>query len=251
MELSAWVSIDNRSGATYKEARLKLVAGTVHRVQAPVPHARLAKAMRAEAEELGFEEEAFFEYHLYTLSRPSTLKDNQIKQISLFPTTQVHVRKNYYYDGSRDAKKVKVKLEFLNSKEAGVGMALPGGKVRIYKEDRDQALQFIGEDGIEHTPKDEKVRLTVGDAFDVVGERKVMAQKRITDRTWEDTVEITLRNHKEEAVTVHVVEHLWGDWTIRERSHEFVKKDAHTMEFTIPVPKDAEVTVHYTVRYTR
>lgn len=251
MELGAWVSLDNRSGATYRDARLKLVAGAVHRVEEAPQFTRLSKALGPEAEALGFEEEAFFEYHLYTLPRPTTLKDNQIKQLALFPAARVQVTKSYHYDGARHGKQVKVTLRFVNSREAGLGLALPAGKVRTYKEDRDRSLQFIGEDRLEHTPKDEEVRLTLGDAFDVVGERRVTEHRQIAGRTWEDEIEVKLRNHKEEALTVVVTEHLWGDWSIRANTHPFLKKDARTVEFTVPVPREEEATLHYTVRQTR
>ncbi len=253
LDLSGWVSIDNRSGATYKDAKLKLVAGTVHRGEDFRPKRAPRMALMAMKEEAGapFEERAFFEYHLYTLSRPATVKDRQIKQLSLFPNANVAVKKVYSYDGARDEKKVKVKLEFANSKEAGLGLALPKGKVRVYKRDVDEALEFIGEDRIDHTPKDEEVRLRLGDAFDVIGERKVTGHRKISKRVTEETVEIVLRNHKEEAITVLVIEHLWGDWEILTSSMEYRKKDARTVEFDVPVKKDGETKVEYTVRYVR
>ncbi|MFH1008339.1 MAG: DUF4139 domain-containing protein [Candidatus Latescibacterota bacterium] len=155
LDLSGWVSIDNRSGATYKDARLKLVAGAVHRVEDLVPMRTPRMALMAMKEDAGapFEERSFFEYHLYTLTRPATVKDQQIKQLSLFPNAHVATKKIYSYDGARDEKKVKVKLEFENRKDAGLGLALPKGKVRVYKRDLDAALEFVGEDRIDHTPK--------------------------------------------------------------------------------------------------
>ena len=253
LDLSGWVSIDNRSGATYKNARLKLVAGTVHRIEEPRPMRAPRMALMAMKEDAGsgFEERAFFEYHLYTLSRPATVKDRQIKQLSLFPNANVAVKKVYSYDGARDEKKIKVKLEFANSKKAGLGLALPKGKVRVYKRDVDEALEFIGEDRIDHTPKDETVRLKLGDAFDVVGERKVTGHRKISKRVTEETVEIVLRNHKEEAITILVIEHLWGDWEVLESSMEYRKKDARTVEFDVPVKKDGETKLEYKVRYDR
>lgn len=252
LDLSGWVSIDNRSGATYKDAKLKLVAGTVHRVEEPRPirARRMALAMEKVAR-APFEERAFFEYHIYALSRRATVKDQQIKQLSLFPNANVAVKKVYSYDGARDEKKVKVKLEFKNSKDAGLGLPLPKGKVRVYKRDVDEALEFIGEDRIDHTPKDEEVRLNVGDAFDVVGERKVTAHRKISDRVTEETVEIVLRNHKKASITVLVIEHLWGDWEILQSSVGYRKKDARTVEFDVPVEKNGEAKVEYRVRYVR
>jgi hypothetical protein len=249
------VSVDNRSGATYVDAKVKLIAGEVHRVREERIPPRMAKgyAVEAAAGAPQFEEKAFFEYHLYTLLRPATIKDNEIKQVSLFPSTGVKVDKIYTYDGARYEDKVRVELEFKNSEAAGLGMPLPQGKIRVYKEDVDKALEFVGEDKIDHTPKDEKVRVFLGNAFDIKGERQKMDFKKITDDVTDETYQIKLRNHKEEAVEVVVVEHLWSytQWEIREASHPYEKKDATTIEFKIGLDKDQEVILNYTVRYYR
>ncbi len=253
LDLGGWVSIDNHSGASYGNAKLKLVAGDVHRAQES-PRRFMRKEMlyqAAVADVEQFEEKAFFEYHLYTLQRPATVANNQIKQISLFPSAAVKVQKKYSYDGARDAKKVRVNLEFQNKKEFGLGMPLPRGKMRLYKKDDDAALVFIGEDFIEHTPKDEKVRVNVGSAFDIVGERIQKDRRAIGKNSWEETWEIKLRNHKEEAVEVTVIEHLQMDWEILRKTHEFTKKDASTIEFVVRIPKDGEVVIEYVVRYER
>ncbi|MCJ7578512.1 MAG: hypothetical protein MUO91_08690, partial [candidate division Zixibacteria bacterium] len=204
LELAGWVSIDNRSGATYEEAKVKLIAGEVHRVREEIPLPRLGKgevmAMAAGAPQ--FEEKPFFEYHLYTLLRPATIKDNEIKQVSLFPTTNVKVKKIFTYDGAREEKSVKVEVEFKNSQADGLGMPLPKGKIRVYKADVDKSLEFVGEDLIDHTPKDEKVRVFLGNAFDIVGEKKRTDFKQISKDVTEESFEIKLRNHKEEAVEV-------------------------------------------------
>jgi hypothetical protein len=256
LELSGWVSIDNRSGATYPEAKLKLIAGEVHRVVERGPIRTMYKGAEAEmalgmAPPPTFEEKPFFEYHLYTLQFPSTVKDNEIKQISLFPSTSVKVNKIYTYDGAREAKKVKVNLEFLNSKEGGLGIPLPKGKLRVYKEDVDKSLEFVGEDLIEHTPKDEKIRVYLGDAFDIVGERSRTDFKRISDDVSEESYQVKLRNHKEEKVEVIVVEHLYPytNWEILESNFKYEKKDANTIEFKIPIEKNQEQIVNYKVRY--
>jgi hypothetical protein len=250
LQLGGWVSIDNRSGATYAEAQLKLIAGDVHRIEERVPTpVYRAKADLAASAAPQFEEKTFFEYHMYTLQRRATIKDKQIKQMSLFPNAHVEVQKIFTYDGRQDERKVRVNLEFENSRKAGLGIPLPKGKLRVYKEDDDQSLQFIGEDRIDHTPKDEKVRVYLGDAFDIVGERRVTDHERISDRVREEGIEITLRNHKEVGVTVVVIEHLYGDWDILTSSQEYRKKDARTIEFDMPVSSDGESILSYRVRY--
>jgi len=247
LDLAGWVSIDNRSGATYNDATVKLIAGDVHRVAAPRPPMMLGKAMMAAADE-GFTEKQFFEYHLYTLQRPSTLSDNEIKQIALFETARVTAGKLLTYDGAAYGSKIRVTMEFQNSTAAGLGIPLPAGKIRVMKADTDGSLEFIGEDAIDHTPKDEKVRVVLGNAFDVVGERTPKDHRQITRNIAEDDLEIVLRNHKPAAVTIVVVEHFWSDWTITQSSATYVKKDARTAEWTIDVPKDGEVKLQYTVR---
>jgi len=254
LELSGWVSIDNRSGTTYPEAKLKLIAGEVHRVvERPIRPLYKAEAEVALGMAPPFEEKPFFEYHLYTLQFPSTVKDNEIKQLSLFPNSLVKVKKIYTYDGAREPKKVKVTLEFLNSKEKGLGIPLPKGKIRVYKEDVDKSLEFVGEDLIEHTPKDEKVRVYLGDAFDIVGERSRTQFKKISQNVTEESYQIKLRNHKEEKIEIVVVEHLYPytNWEILESNFKYEKKDAHTIEFKIPVEKNKEQIVNYRVRYMR
>jgi hypothetical protein len=254
LELAGWVSIDNRSGATYEEAKVKLIAGEVHRVREERIPPRLAKdVFAAAAGAPQFEEKPFFEYHLYTLLRPSTIKDNEIKQVTLFPTTDVKVKKVFTYDGARDEKRVKVELEFKNSSSEGLGMPLPEGKIRVYKADVDKSLEFVGEDLIDHTPKDEKVRVFLGHAFDIVGERKRTDFRQLGEDVSEESYEIKLRNHKEEAVEVVVVEHLnaYLEWQIMESNFKYEKKDASTIEFKIALEKDEEKVLNYTVRYTR
>ena len=249
LDLSGWVSLENQSGATYKDAKLKLVAGDVHRVE-PEPRTdggRMRKTLLTAEAAPQFEEKAFFEYHLYTLQRRTTLKDNQTKQVSLFPPTGTKARKIFTYDGARNDNEVRVQLEFKNSKQDGLGLPLPQGKIRVYKEDVDDALEFIGEDRIDHTPVDEKVRIFLGNAFDVVGERIQKSLKKISSRSREEEYEISLRNHKEEDIEVVVVEHLYGDWEIIKRSHPFMKKDARTAEFILKVPARGETTLAYTV----
>ena len=249
LELNGWVSIDNRSGAAYPDAKLKLIAGDVNVVQ-PRSGGRMQKGlmldMAMSEAEPQFEEKSFFEYHMYTLQRPATLKNNQTKQISLFPSSSTKTDKLYLYDGARYQNKVRVNVEFKNSKDAGLGMPLPKGTVRVYKSDSDGSLEFIGEDQIDHTPKDEKVRIFLGNAFDLTGERNQKSVRKVSDRAREESYEIKLRNHKQEAVSITIIEHLWGDWTITAHSHDYTKKNAQTLEFQVSVPKDGEVVVTYT-----
>lgn len=248
LDLAGWVSIDNHSGATYDDAKIKLIAGDVNRVRPPMPQERYKTAMALGAADAGFEERAFFEYHLYTLQRPSTIRDNEIKQLSLFDPARVKAKKIFTYDGSRDATKVRVSMEFMNSAEAGLGIPLPRGTIRVMKADTDGSLEFVGEDQIDHTPKDEKVRALLGNAFDVVGERVQKAHRQVSERVAEEDFEIKLRNHKTEDIVVTVIEHGWGDWTITQQSHTNTKKDAGKAEWEIPVKADGEAILTYTAR---
>lgn len=262
-DLSAWVTIDNRSGAAYRNANLKLVAGDVNRVKKEGDYEdRMLRGMAfAAANEAApqFREESFFEYHIYTLQRPATVKDNQTKQISLVQASTVPVVKELLYYGAShfyrgrygepvSNQKVAVFVEMDNRKEHHLGMPLPKGTVRVYKRDAEGSLQFIGEDTIDHTPRDEKVRIKLGDAFDVVGSRKQTGWKKIAYDTYEAAFEISLRNHKSEDVVVKVVEPIPGDWKMLRSSHAFTKSEAFTADFRIPVKKDGESKLTYRVR---
>jgi hypothetical protein len=248
MDLSGWVSVENRSGATYPDAKLKLVAGAIHRARPPMPV--LAKGMRVEAEAADaqqFVERGLFEYHLYELERPSTIADQEVKQISLFAPAHAPVKKIYEYDGMYGGG-VKVTLETENKAAVGLGMPLPAGKVRAMKADRDGRLEFVGEDAIDHTPRDEKVKIRMGEAFDVKGERILADHRQISDRVFEETIEIKLRNRKTEAIEVVVVEHPAGSWEVLESSHPYEKKEAYKIAFKVKVSPDQEVSVRYKVR---
>jgi len=249
MELSSWVSIDNRSGASFRDAGLKLVAGDVHRVrpEKKLQRARMPMALM-EDEAAGFEERGLFEYHLYDLGRRTDVMNAEIKQIALFDPARVAAEKRFVYDSRKNPSKVAVSVEFENTEKDGLGIALPAGKVRVFKRDSDGELEFVGEDAVDHTPKNERVRLTLGHAFDIVAERTVTDSRRISQRVREETVEIALRNRKEKAVTVTAVEHFWGDWEVRTSSRDFVKKDAFTAEWIVEVPADGETKITYTVR---
>jgi hypothetical protein len=250
MEFSGWITIDNKSGATYEDAKLKIVAGQIHRLEeARRPMAYTAKVAAEAAAPEGFEEREFFEYHVYDLKGRTTLENNKEKQIRFIAPTDIRTKKLYVYDAARH-KNVQVNLEFKNDKESGLGIPLPMGKVRVFKQDVDGSLEFVGEDKIDHTPKDEKVTLYVGDAFDLKGERKMLLRKKITDRMRDEDYEIVLKNHKDEDVTIKVKEHFWGDWRVMKSSQDYNKKDAYTLEFDVRVPKEGEVKITYSVRTT-
>jgi hypothetical protein len=259
-DLTGWVTITNRSGASFRDATLKLVAGDVRRVTPPQrAYARDGMEMKAMASAPQFEEEAFFEYHLYTLERPTTIKENQTKQISLLQAAGIPVtkelllvgRRNWYrnqYGTLTQNEKVAVVLEMDNSAAAGLGLPLPKGTVRVYKKDRSGAEQFIGEDAIDHTPRDEKLRLKIGEAFDVVADRTQMDFRKLSKSSAEAAFEISLRNRKEVDALVTVREPVGGDWKLIESSHPGDKRDAGTLEFKVPVPAGAEVKLTYRVR---
>ena len=189
-----------------------------------------------------------FDGWLFVLDGSLAVRDRETKQLALFPQARAGVTKKMTFDGQKDPKKVSVSVEFANSEANGLGMALPKGTVRVYKQARDGAEEFVGEDRIDHTAKDEKLRLTLGNAFDVVGERTQTDYQRIDDRNFKQSVKIEIRNHKTEAVPVSIIEHLAGDWSVTEKSTDFKKTDAQTIEFPITVPADGTVTVTYTAR---
>jgi hypothetical protein len=260
-DLTGWVTIDNRSGATYQDALLKLVAGDIHRVQPELQmdFAR-AKIAAKEAASPQFKEESFFEYHLYTLDRRTTIKDNQTKQMTLLDANQVPIKKlfifsglpqYYYYQMNQESQKQKVGvfLELENTKKNNLGIPLPKGTVRVYKEDKDGSLQFIGEDRIDHTPKDEKFKTKIGEAFDVVGERVQTDYKHLGRNLFEVAFEVSLRNHKNEDIKVLVEEPIPGDWEMLSNTHPYEKLSAHLIRFEVPVAKDKEVKVKYRIRF--
>jgi hypothetical protein len=260
IDLTGWVTIDNRSGATYKNALLKLVAGDIHRVKGEM-RMDYARPMTA-AKEVGqqFKEESFFEYHLYTLDRKTTIQDNQTKQMTLLDANQVPIKKlfifsgspQYYYyryDQRSNKQKVGVFLELENTKKNNIGMPLPKGTVRVYKEDKDGSLQFIGEDRIDHTPKDEKFKIKIGEAFDVVGEKIQIDYKHLGYNLYEVAFEVSLRNHKKEDIKVLVEEPIPGDWEMLSNTHPYEKMSAHLIRFQVPVAKDKEEKVKYRIRF--
>jgi hypothetical protein len=273
-DLGAWVTLLNLSGAGYPNARLKLVAGDVQRIQPPGrrhDEFRSRGALKADAG--GFEEKAFFEYHLYTLPRRTDVLENTTQQLTLFPTARgAAVEKVLVYYGlpeaanwgflpqprtdrdirSQSNPKVDVYVRFKNAKANQLGMPLPRGKVRVYKtDDADGTLEFVGEDLIDHTPKDETVLVKLGQAFDVVGER-TQVKFAVAGRSMTETIRVQVRNHKDAAQKVIVKENLfrWLTWQMVETSDPFTKVDARTIHFDLDVPANGEKTVTYTVTYT-
>lgn len=264
LDLNGWVTITNNAGTTFKNTALKLVAGDVHRVHAGGALDREDKIVYETAPPGAnqFTEESLFEYHMYDLQRKTTLKNNEQKQISLLTSNDVGVEKEYVYDDIRywgwygrswsntGEKKINVMLNFDNSKENNLGIPLPKGLVRVFKKDSEGKLQFIGEDSIDHTPKDESIRLFIGQAFDIVGERKQMDFNKLPG--WYEYVwEVTLRNHKDEDITVTVLERTGGDWEITEETHEHSKESNNKIKWRVPVKSNGESKLTYTIRYKR
>jgi hypothetical protein len=262
IDFTGWVTIDNKSGATYKDSTIKLIAGDVRRVVEPEPrYARKMAAVAMEAGAGGFEEKPFMEYHLYTLGRKSTINNNQVKQIEFItPALGVPIKKLYIYERgqqqiysrSQQSDKVQIKLEFENTKENNLGIALPKGKVRVFKKDpADESLEFVGEDRIDHTPSKEKLLLYIGNAFDVVAEYTLVDSEHARRMTRE-THKIELRNRKAEAIAVFIDEKFPAsvNWTIDKNTHTYEKRDANTARFEVKLEADSVATVQYTATQT-
>jgi hypothetical protein len=262
-DLTGWVTIDNKSGATYANAALKLVAGDVNRARDGRRENRLmelaAKAASPREASRDFAEEGFFEYHLYTLDGRTTIKNQQTKQLALLSAAEVPVTKHLMYYGAQDYyrtpygmpmanQKVSVLLELKNSQEHRLGLPLPKGKVRVYKADTAGSQQFIGEDWIDHTPQNERVKIKLGEVFDVVGERTQKEYRKLGPGLWEVEWEISLRNHKKQAQTVTVIEPVPGDWQVLHSTHAWDKPQAHILRFSMPVPKESAAKLVYRVR---
>jgi len=260
-DLNGWVTIVNQSGTAFKNALLQLVAGELHRVyQEPRVMNRVMAMKAAEAAAPQFAEEGISEYHLYTLERRTNLQNNETKQISLLSSTGIHIDKVfevdgqqfYYHNAQRPGQPfkdpVKVRLKFKNAEANSLGMPLPAGTVRVYQGDSKGRVQFVGEDRIEHTPKDETLDLYIGNAFDVVAERKQTDYQALGPRSYEMAFEIALRNHKPEPITVLVNEPIGGDWRILESTFKWDKTAAFAAQFTVPVPANGESILKYRVR---
>jgi hypothetical protein len=260
-DLNGWVTLDNRSGTSFENAALRLVAGDVNRVQPPaeVALARDEAVDDAVADQRQFKEEGLFEYHLYSLERPTNLLDKETKQVSLLSAEGIAVKKKlvlvgqpYYYRGHYGQlltnQKLGVFVELVNSQQNRLGMPLPKGTVRVYKADQSGALQFVGEDAIDHTPRDEKVSFKLGDAFDVIADRVQKEWVPLGSCTADSAYEIEVRNHKDVAEQVEISEPAGGDWQVLASSHPFVKVDAGTFRFDVDVPARQNVKVSYRIR---
>jgi hypothetical protein len=264
LDLNGWVTLTNQSGAAYPNARLQLVAGDLNLVRSRPPMPRGAMAMAAKMADVeDLKQEALFEYHLYTLQRPTTLSENQTKQVALLSATNISIQKefllagasHYYFGQYGDVGqklKVAVFVEFQN-KGDGLGIPLPKGIVRVYKKDTQGNAQFVGEDQIDHIPRNETVRLKLGDAFDVTADRRQTDFKRLAEESrhvviFETAYRLVLKNAKREAVTVVVREPVPGDWTMVSESQPHTKAASGIAEWKIRVPADGESTLIYRVR---
>jgi hypothetical protein len=261
-DLDGWVTLTNNSGTAFHNARLQLVAGDLNRLPANTRREMMDMAVMAKAAPAApqFQQESFSEYHLYTLGRRTSVEDKETKQISLLEGSGVPVEKifvvngqNFYYrsaqaPGQPQKDPVMVYYKFRNEEKAGLGMPLPAGNVRVYQKDSKGGILFIGEDRIDHTPKDENVIIHIGNAFDVIAERKQTDFKKIDTHTWEMEYEITLRNHKDSAITVQVNEPIGGDWEMLDSSYKFTKTAAFAAQFNVPVEKNGTSVLKYRIR---
>lgn len=261
LDMSGWVNITNNSGATYNDAKIKLMAGDVnieskHRRDRPL---RSAGNMALVASAPNFEEKSFYEYHLYTLKRNSTIAENQVKQISLFPSAEVtHVNKEYRYEWYNQRRgngnKVFVTLVFENDKSNNLEIPLPKGLIHVYKADSDGSTEFIGEDKIDHTPRKEEIRVSTGNAFDIVGERKKLDSRREELKNKSVTIEkyeIRIRNRKDENIEVIVGEQIYGEWEMLDATRGWKKKSANLVEWTVNVKPDEDRIITYSVQIVR
>ena len=262
LDVVGWVTMNNQSGMTFNDAKIKLMAGDVSRAQPE--YQRAARGIRVAALSMSADkavtEKSFDEFHLYTLGNPATLRDKETKQVEFVRASGVKAERLYVFDGAGHAYrgddssgKVQVYREFKNAEANKLGMALPKGKVRFYTQDGDRQLEFVGENRIDHTPKDEVIRVLTGNSFDLVGEHRVTNNTEDgANRVATQSFEIKVRNRKKEPVEIRVVEHAnrGGNWTLTTQSQPHVKKDATTFEFRVPLKPDEEKVITYTIRYT-
>lgn len=279
LDMVGWITMHNQSGKTFENARIKLLAGDVNKIEQGTVRGRMydmAKSAMNESVAMSppVSEKSFDEFHLYTLARPATLRDQETKQVEFVRSTAIQSQRLYVYDGAQIAQygyyspeqarsdqsygtqsnpKIWVMQEFKNSEANHLGIALPKGRLRFYRRDTDGHLEFVGENTIDHTPKDETIRVFTGNSFDLHGERKRTNIHVDSGHNWlDETFEIRVRNHKKESVQVRVVEHLyrWTNWKLTENSHDWKKKDSQTIEFPVTVAPDGEQVITYTVHYS-
>jgi hypothetical protein len=277
LDMVGWITMRNQSGKTFEDARIKLMAGDVNKIQGGLKANRDFVEVQASSMQVSappVTEKSFDEFHLYTLERPATLHDQETKQVEFVSATAINAQRLYVYDGAKtdqygyfNAEQIRnepnygtqsnpklwVMEEFKNTEANHLGIALPKGKLRFYRRDTDGHLEFVGENTIDHTPKDETIRVYTGNAFDVIGERKRTNFHVESSQKWMDeSFEIRVRNHKKQPVNVRVVEHMyrWNNWTLTGQSQPSQKKDAQTAEFPITVAPDGEQVVSYTVHYS-
>jgi hypothetical protein len=279
VDIVGWVTMDNRTGKTFENARIKLMAGDVNKIQPGSARGNFAFKAASETVAVGalpVTEKAFDEYHLYTLERPTTLRDRETKQVEFIHAANVTTKQLYIYDGAKidsnrymgwnwenirndhsygteSNPKIWVMREFVNSEGNHLGMPLPKGRVRFYRRNDDAQMEFTGENMIDHTPKDETVRIYTGNAFDLTGERKRTNYTIDTARKGAtESFEIRIRNHKKQPVEVRVVEHLYRgtNWEVSAKSDDYQKKDSQTIEFPVSIAPDAEKVITYTAHYT-
>jgi len=261
-DIDGWVTVTNGSGTSFRNAQLQLVAGDLNRVKQELRSLADNALQEAVAVRAPMAQESFSEYHLYTLGRKTTINNAETKQVSMLGATGFPVIKRYVVNGNlryyRGAQRpgapikddVEVFYQLKNEDKVGLGMPMPAGIVRVYQSDAKGGLQFVGEDRIDHTPKDETLNLKIGNAFDVVCERKQKDFAKIADNVYEFEYEITLRNHKSTPVTVEVNEPIGGSWRMLQSSYPWEKTAAFAAQFKVPVAQDGAATLTYRVRVT-
>ncbi|VVB52355.1 Uncharacterised protein [uncultured archaeon] len=260
LDLTGWVTVINNAGATFNDATLKLVAGDVNRVQNGVAggYARDEMMVKTAPSAQQFTQENLFEYHMYDLNRKTTLNNNEQKQIELMSADGIPVEKEYvfesqspywWYGYQTPSTNVKAMINLNNTEGNGLGIPLPKGTLRVFKADSSGQLQFIGEDSIDHTPKDETVRVYLGDVFDVKAERKQMDYRELSSNYYEYTWETTIKNHKNEDISVTVLENTGGDWEITKENIQHVKESNNRIKWTVPAKANSETKLTYTIRY--
>jgi hypothetical protein len=259
-DLDGWVTLNNTSGTSYRNARLQLVAGDLNRVQQEMMAADMVGRLQAPRAEAAMVQEAFSEYHLYSLERRTTLSENETKQVAMLSGDGVPIAKRFVVNGQqfyyrnrhqpgapiRDA--VRVFYSFRNDEASGLGAPLPAGVVRVYQADSRGGVHFAGEDRIGHTPKDENIAIEIGTAFDVIADRRQTDFTRVAPDVHEVAFELTLRNHKDAPISVQVNEPVAGDWQLLSATHEGRKTDAFALQFEVPVPASGETVLRYRVR---